>query len=389
MVFGIIFLVGIVIAIVAVFVRKFDPSNPNSVVNSTNTPKKFQQEDHTDQPTSLAANELDTVAVPQNQLNKKTEELFVQQKKLDMESKELDEAHQLLAKKTAELEEANAQISALTSKIQELQDQELKYYSHVEALHTEISSQALAIDALRSKIEYLQENEYIKDEALRARTEDTAELRNTIQGMVLSLSQEIKDRLDESAKTSTRLLHDIQDRLLCSSYESSDETNNISATQTNFGIDEIFFADTDSSEDAKEFQEELNKMTLQEVDIMDGYKFEQYIARLFNSLGFSAKATPKSRDFGVDVVAQNEYVHIGIQCKLSAHEKIDLHAIQEIVAGIKYRKLDIGMVITNNYFYQSARELAYKTGTVLWDRDTLARKIRKIKNRCEDINFNE
>ena len=106
MVFGIIFLVGIVIAIIVVFVRKFDPSNPNSVDNTA-------QAD-----------------VLQNQLSKETEEL----------------------------KEANAQIAATKSKIEELETKQANWISHIQALQEEVENKNIALRNLEETLDELQED---------------------------------------------------------------------------------------------------------------------------------------------------------------------------------------------------------------------------------------
>ena len=106
MVFGIIFLVGIVIAIIVVFVRKFDPSNPNSV-------------DNTAQADGL-----------QNQLSKETEEL----------------------------KEATAQIAASKSKIEELETKQANWISHIQALQEEVENKNIALRNLEETLDELQED---------------------------------------------------------------------------------------------------------------------------------------------------------------------------------------------------------------------------------------
>ena len=53
-------------------------------------------------------------------------------------------------------------------------------------------------------------------------------------------------------------------------------------------------------------------------------------------------------------------------------------AIQEVVAGLSHYKLDKGIVVTNNYFTDSARELAMSNNIILWDRTMLKEKIAEL-----------
>lgn len=50
----------------------------------------------------------------------------------------------------------------------------------------------------------------------------------------------------------------------------------------------------------------------------------------------------------------------------------------EAVAGAKYYNATKTMVVTNNCFTKSARELAQVNNVVLWDRTVLKEKINEI-----------
>lgn len=52
-------------------------------------------------------------------------------------------------------------------------------------------------------------------------------------------------------------------------------------------------------------------------------------------------------------------------------------AVQETFAGKAFYECHIGVVLTNQYFTKSAKELAQKNGIILWDRKKL---IELIKN---------
>lgn len=50
-------------------------------------------------------------------------------------------------------------------------------------------------------------------------------------------------------------------------------------------------------------------------------------------------------------------------------------SIQEVEAGRIFYNCHVGVVITNRYFTRGAKELAQRTGTLLWDRDFIASSI--------------
>ena len=110
---------------------------------------------------------------------------------------------------------------------------------------------------------------------------------------------------------------------------------------------------------------------------MGGLEFEQFIAELFSKMGYAAKVTKASGDQGIDVIAEKNGRKIGIQTKCYS-SKVTNTAIQEAVAGIQHYRLDKGMVITNNWFTGSARELAQSNNIVLWDRNLLKEKLNEI-----------
>lgn len=53
-------------------------------------------------------------------------------------------------------------------------------------------------------------------------------------------------------------------------------------------------------------------------------------------------------------------------------------AVQEAVVGKSYYHCDKVVVITNNYFTPSAKELAQSNDVILWDRDILKEKIKEL-----------
>ena len=106
-------------------------------------------------------------------------------------------------------------------------------------------------------------------------------------------------------------------------------------------------------------------------DYMDGHDFEQFCARLLEANGFSnVHVTPESNDQGIDILAEKQKVKYAIQCKRYSSD-VGNKAVQEAFAGKSYYNCHVGVVLTNRYFTQSAKDLSEKTQVFLWDRDTL------------------
>lgn len=121
----------------------------------------------------------------------------------------------------------------------------------------------------------------------------------------------------------------------------------------------------------------LNNLSpIEKIDRMTGTEFEGCIADLFKKRGYKTTLTPHSGDYGIDVIAENNIVKIGIQTKCYS-EKVTNSAVQEAVTALRHYKLDKAMVITNNYFTPSAIVLARDNNVTLWDRDTLIKEISK------------
>lgn len=116
------------------------------------------------------------------------------------------------------------------------------------------------------------------------------------------------------------------------------------------------------------------KYCIDDTDLMDGYTFEDFLSKLFNNMGYITNTTSKSGDQGIDIIAKKNGRTVGIQAKCYSN-KVGNSAIQEAVAGKNIYNCDTVMVITNNYFTKSAVELARANEVILWDRDTLSKKI--------------
>lgn len=119
--------------------------------------------------------------------------------------------------------------------------------------------------------------------------------------------------------------------------------------------------------------------SIHDVDLMDGHEFERFISLLFAQMGYMTEITKGSGDQGMDVIAEKGGNRIGIQAKCYSN-KVTNKAVQEIFTSLNFYNCNKGIVITNNYFTDSALELAQSNNIVLWDRDILKRKIDEIIN---------
>ncbi|MFL0498186.1 restriction endonuclease [Priestia megaterium] len=119
------------------------------------------------------------------------------------------------------------------------------------------------------------------------------------------------------------------------------------------------------------------KLNIDDIDLMKGIEFENFIAELFRKMGFNSQVTKSSGDQGIDVIAERNGLSVGIQTKCYSG-KVSNKAVQEVVAGLSLYKLEKGIVVTNNYFTDSAIDLANSNSIVLWNRDILKEKVAEL-----------
>lgn len=116
---------------------------------------------------------------------------------------------------------------------------------------------------------------------------------------------------------------------------------------------------------------------IRKIDIMTGEEFEEYLKIHFQKQGYKVFLTPKTNDYGADLILLKNDEKIVVQTK-RYRNKVSNNAIQEVVGSIGYYNANKSMVITNSFFTKNALELAKANNVELWDRNKLI-KIFKIK----------
>jgi hypothetical protein len=99
-------------------------------------------------------------------------------------------------------------------------------------------------------------------------------------------------------------------------------------------------------------------------DDMTPTEFEQFCAEELRKAGWSARVTLRSRDQGIDVVAENEGVRVVLQCKLYSGP-VGNKCVQEIAAGKAHEQAHYGVVVSNNRYTYAAEQLAQTNGILL------------------------
>ena len=62
-------------------------------------------------------------------------------------------------------------------------------------------------------------------------------------------------------------------------------------------------------------QRQEQKVTIKDIDYMEGRDFEIFIAEFFEKRGYEVELTPSSGDYGIDVIIKSEFSKVGIQTK--------------------------------------------------------------------------
>lgn len=123
-------------------------------------------------------------------------------------------------------------------------------------------------------------------------------------------------------------------------------------------------------------------LTMDDVDRMDGFRFEVFCKMLWARQSYVAHITPKrGGDGGIDVVALKGREGLLLQCKSSSASEIGWDAVKEVTAGAaRYQAQFAGtlfrrVAVTNQTFTRGAREQAGHNQVMLVERAQLEEKL--------------
>lgn len=117
---------------------------------------------------------------------------------------------------------------------------------------------------------------------------------------------------------------------------------------------------------------------MDKIDKMKGRDFEKRIAFMFQDLGYKVKLTKATGDGGADIILNKDGIKTAVQVKRYS-KKVSNRAVQEVVASLAKYKCQKGIVVTNNYFTQPARDLAKVNNIELWDREKLMKVLLSLE----------
>lgn len=132
--------------------------------------------------------------------------------------------------------------------------------------------------------------------------------------------------------------------------------------------------------DEEQFEKSLSTKSktfeFTELKNLTGHEFESFLEQLFTKMGYKSEKTRGSGDQGADLIIEKFGEKTVVQAK-NYNGKLNNKCVQEVVASIKHYNADKGMVVTTNYFYKSAEDLAKSNNIDLVDREKLKKWIEK------------
>lgn len=118
--------------------------------------------------------------------------------------------------------------------------------------------------------------------------------------------------------------------------------------------------------------------SLVSIDEMSGTQFEVLLTWLFTTTGYRVSRVAGSGDLGADLLLDGPGGRTTVQAKRWS-APVGHAAVQQVVAAMAYYRARGAMVVTNATFSRHARRLAESNQVVLWDRDVLARELRRAR----------
>lgn len=158
-----------------------------------------------------------------------------------------------------------------------------------------------------------------------------------------------------------------------------EETQNSWLTALTFGVSlGLLFVGIQKYKQLK--RRRLLKSRIDQVENMTGIVFEEFLLGHFENLGYTGYLTPRTENFGADLVLQRGGTNVVVQAKRWKNN-VGADAIEQVMGAVKHYGADKGMVVTNSFFTESASELASSNNIDLWDRTKLVEIIDKSKGK--------
>lgn len=108
------------------------------------------------------------------------------------------------------------------------------------------------------------------------------------------------------------------------------------------------------------------------VDALSGGEFEEHCAGILKNQGWTVTMTPKTGDYGVDIIAVKRDIKMAVQCKRSS-SPVGNGAVQEVYSGKKFYSANCAIVVSNNTYTAATEETARKCDITLLSHNDLGK----------------
>lgn len=122
--------------------------------------------------------------------------------------------------------------------------------------------------------------------------------------------------------------------------------------------------------------EKIKIYNISQINTLSGVEFENYLKLLFEKMGYSVQTTPKSKDFGADLIVEKNGRKTIVQAKCYGHT-VGVSAVQEIIAARAHYDTFEALVISNQKFSKEAEILAEENKVMLAGKTELEGLISK------------
>ena len=123
--------------------------------------------------------------------------------------------------------------------------------------------------------------------------------------------------------------------------------------------------------------ENIKVYKITQIDSLSGIEFEQMLVELFQKMGYKVSLTPKSKDYGADLVLVKNKQKVVVQAKCYSHT-VGIKAVQEAIGAKTYYGATHAVVVSNNNFSKEAESLALESNVGLLARDELLELVLKF-----------
>jgi SNF2 family DNA or RNA helicase len=130
----------------------------------------------------------------------------------------------------------------------------------------------------------------------------------------------------------------------------------------------------------------------QDLNTINGYEFEGFVSLLLKAQGYQTWVTPRTHDYGADVVAVKDNIAYLVQCK---HGNPDAKVVEELISAfdsyiqwIPAKKYKISLVLaTSQKIKGKVNEISKNVNREIlpWDKDTIESWLKKTSLTRSDI----